>query len=474
MKPFRWQVLVLLLRCCPMSAQIPVRTPGIMAGEVLSLPGALQIAVENFQLLKAKENMANASRELVEAARKDARPDVSISVETAYGTLSGLNGLSSGLPGITTLTSGPPTASQNWNAAFGGLYVSDIKWNVYSFGLQHSHVAAARGQYDQDVADLRQEKFQQAVRVSGAYLDLLAAQRLRMTMEDNVLRAVQLREIILRRAENGLNPGVDSSIANAELSRARLSLMDAELYEKSLVSHFAVQLGVTNQAFLLDSTFFLRLPKGLADKPLNDIADRNPSLQYLQSRVMTSDLNAEYIRRTGLPRVSLFAVMQGRGSGFGRDYSTNKSDYSTAFFDGIRPIRTNYLVGLAVTWSVTDLSKIQSRVAAQRWSSAALRNEYNWRQNQLTDQLALADQQIAIALAKYREAPIQLNAARAAYRQKEALYENGLTTLVDVAQAMYILNRAEIDESVACNAVWQAELQRASAAGDMELFLKQL
>jgi hypothetical protein len=60
-----------------------------------------------------------------------------------------------------------------------------------------------------------------------------------------------------------------------------------------------------------------------------------------------------------------------------------------------------------------------------------------------------------------------------AYLQKQALYENGLTNLVDVAQTLFILNRAEIDKGVACNAVWQALLQKTGAVGDMDLFLQQ-
>src|SRR5258708_18575806 len=164
-------------------------------------------------------------------AKKDALHDFTLAAENAYGTLNGMNGLSSGQTGIADITAGPVTPSQNWNAAFGALYVSNINWNIYSFGLQRSHVAAAKGQNNQDLADLRQEQFRQQVRVTGAYLELLSAQRLRLAMEDNLLRASQLRDIILRRTENGLNPGLDTSIANAASSTPRLSLIDSRDYD---------------------------------------------------------------------------------------------------------------------------------------------------------------------------------------------------------------------------------------------------
>lgn len=460
-----WPLVVLLFRISPAAAQT--------SGKLLTLPEALKLALTNYQLLQAKENYVKASAESVETARKDALPDLTLSAENDFGTLNGMNGLPSGQPGITTLTAGPATSNQSWNAAFGALYVAGIDWNLYSFGLQRSHVAAARGQNDQDLADLRQEQFRQQVRVTGAYLNLQSAQRLRMAMEDNLRRAIQLRDIIQSRTAGGLNPGVDSSLANAEVSRARLSLIDARSYEQKQSEQLSVQLGVTPQDFILDSVFAVRLPRDLSDPlPAAGLA-QHPILQWLGSRVRTSDLLADYLYKTGLPRFSFFGVMQDRGSGFGGNYATDQADYSNGYFNGVNPTRTNYLIGIGLTWDVTGFSKSRSMVASQRWRSAGLRDEFNLEQNQLTNQLALSDRQLGDALAKYQETPIQLQSAMDAYHQKEALYENGLTTLVEVTQTLFILNRAEIDRDVACNAVWQALLLKAGAAGDMGLFLQQ-
>jgi len=58
--------------------------------------------------------------------------------------------------------------------------------------------------------------------------------------------------------------------------------------------------------------------------------------------------------------------------------------------------------------------------------------------------------------------------------QKTVLYKNGLTNIVDVQQALYNLNRAETDMSVAYINVWQALLLKAAASGDFDLFIKQV
>ncbi|HWK08059.1 MAG TPA: TolC family protein [Puia sp.] len=449
-------------------------SPGIAqtAGQTLTLPQALQIAAANYQLLQAKENYARASAEAVQAAKKDALPDVTVAAQNAYGTLNGMNGLSSGLVGITAITAGPVFPSQNGTTAFGALYLSNINWNIFSFGLQRANVAAARGQYDRDLADLEQEKFQQQGRVAVAYLNLLTAQRLRLSMENNLQRASQLRDIILRRTDNGLNPGVDSSIANSELSRARLSLTDAINYEQSQTNQLSVQLGIPPQPLGLDTSFVIRLPKTIPPQTPANIS-QHPILQFMDRRVKASDLTAAYLHKTSFPRFSLFGVGQERGSGFGSNYASNTSDYTTSYFKGINPTTANYLLGIGVTWNITDLTKTRSRVRSQQYLSAALKNEYHLEENQLLNQLSLADQQIGNALTKYKEAPFQLKSAQDAYQQKTALYENGLTNIVDVAQTLYTLNRAETDSDISCNAVWQALLYKAITTGDMNLFLSQ-
>ncbi len=72
-----------------------------------------------------------------------------------------------------------------------------------------------------------------------------------------------------------------------------------------------------------------------------------------------------------------------------------------------------------------------------------------------------------------REVPVQYKAASDAYKQKSVLYKNGLATMVDLQQAMYVLNRAEIDRSVAYVNVWLALLQKAAASGDFNMFINQ-
>jgi outer membrane protein TolC len=457
-----WPIWIILFWHLPVFAQ--------NADKLLTLPDALKIASANY-LIQSKIDYARSSAESVQAAKKDALPDFIFAAQNAYGTSNGMNGLGSGLPGIVTITAST-SGSQNLNASFGALYTSNLNLNIFSFGLQRANVAAARGQYYQDKADLEQTRFEVLSTVIGLYLNLLTAQRLRIVMENNLARISRLRDIILARTENGLNPGVDSSIANAELSTATISLTDAKNYEESQAGQLSIGMGQRQQFYILDTSFVVNLPKNIPTQNYINL-QLHPVMHYLDSRVKTSDLIADYIHKTSLPRFTLFAAGQERGSGFGSSFSSDPKDYSTDFFKGTDPVRANYLLGIGLTWNITDLTRVKSKVLSQRYISAAYRNDYYQAEIKYVDQLKFADQQINNALSKYKEVPIQLKSASDAYNQKKALYENGLTNIVDVTQALYFLNRAEADSNIACNAVWQSLLYKAVSVGDISLFLMQ-
>ena len=89
-----WPIWITLFCQLPVAAQNP--------DKFLTMTDALQIASANY-LIQSKVNYTRSSAEAVQAAKKVALPDFIFAAQTAYGTLNGVNGLGSGLPGITTI-----------------------------------------------------------------------------------------------------------------------------------------------------------------------------------------------------------------------------------------------------------------------------------------------------------------------------------------------------------------------------------
>jgi len=441
--------------------------------KVLTLKEAIQTALNNYETIKAKANYINAAKANVKENQREALPDLNISAQQDYGTVNSQFGPLSGYRGGAVASSGPALANQNWNAAFGSLYLANVNWDFFSFGKAREKVKVAQTILSQNQADLTQEQFQHEVRVATAYLNLLAAQQLRAEQQKNLDRAMQITSVVVVRAKNGLNAGVDSSLANADVSSAKIALTNALDFEQTQANQLAQYMGVDPQNFILDSLFVSSIPKVINGQSSIKIED-NPILKFYQSRINYSDELAKYYKTFTYPTFSLFSIFQGRGSGFDSSYgAANLNGYTQNYFTGADPARANYLVGVGFTWNIASPFRVHQQVEAQKYTSMGLKNEYDLVSQNLRNQVALSETRIQNALKNYREAPVGVKAAGDAYLQKSVLYKNGLTTIVDLTTALYTLNRAETDRDIAYNNVWQALLYKAASTGDFGLFINE-
>ncbi len=438
--------------------------------KVLTMKDAEQAAQTNYASIKAKMNQLNASKAFLTETKNEYLPDLTFSGQQDYGTVNSQFGPSYGYKGLSASSSGPALANQNWNAGFGALYLANVNWDFFAFGRSVEKVKVQKTVVSRDETDLAQEQFQHQVRVAAAYLDLLAAQQLAKAQEDNLNRTIDLQKVVVARVKNGLNPGVDSSQANAEVSNARIALSNAQQTVLDQSNQLTIYLGLPHQTFLLDSVFVSKAPANVDPQSSLNL-DNHPLLQYYRNRIGVSDEQSKYLNTFNYPTFTLFGVYQGRGSGFGTGYALDQSAYTSGYGSGVEPTRFNYLLGIGVTWDFTNLFRVSNTVKAQKFTTEQYRNEYELVSQQLHNQASLAETRIATALKNYHEVPIEVKAASDAYLQKYTLYKNGLANIVDLTQALYTLNRAEVDKDIAYNNLWQALLYKSASIGDFSIFI---
>lgn len=457
----------LMVACCLFCVYVSTS----QAQQLITLQQALETATANYPSIKAKAAYTQASQAAVKQAKNDYLPNLVVSAQQDYGTINGQNGPLYGFGGFGVASSGLPLPNQNWNAAFGALYLANINWEFFAFGRAREKIRAAQSVAERDASDQVQELFQHKIRVAAAYLNLLAAQRLSISQHNNLARADTLRFVITTRAKNGLIAGVDSSLANAEASNARVEWIRARDAEQERANQLAVLMGIKPEEFLLDSSFIGAIPVAFADA---DTAVQHPLLQFYKSRIAVSDHQAKYFNSFKYPAFSLFGVIQTRGSGFGSNYAADQTAFDHKYWEGIKPNRSNYLLGVGVTWNLTSVLRVNRQVQSQNFISKAMQHEYELAEQQVKAQQLLADAKIKNALLSYAEVPVQLKAASDAFLQKTVLYKNGLATIVDVTQSLYVLNRAEVNRDITYNNVWQSLLIKAAATGDLSLFINEL
>ncbi|KOP38371.1 TolC family protein [Flavobacterium sp. WLB] len=440
--------------------------------QTLSLKEAVKTGLENYGSIRAKNNYTNASKETLKQSRRDYLPNLNLSAQQDYGTVNGQNGPLYGFGGLGVASSGLPLPEQNWNSAFGALYLVNMNWDFFTFGKTQEKINLSKIDVQAKEKDLQQEKFQQEIKISAAYLNLLASQRLLISQQKNLDRAEVFKKTAVARVKNGLLAGVDSTLATAEVSKAKIALNLAKNFVKEQNNKLVDLMGVAPQDFVTDTLFVTQIPKELIKT--NAATDSlHPLLQFYKTKIDYSNQQVKLYKRFYYPTMSAFGVLQTRASGFENSYATDQHAFSRNYWDGVNPDRTNYLVGVGITWNLTTPFRSSKQVSAQKFVSQALQEEYNQADRELKSQLTFAEDKIKITLDNYAEAPIQVDAAKRAYIQKSTLYKNGLTDLTDLTQTIYTLNRAEIDRDIVNNNVWQSFLLKVAATGNFDLFINE-
>ncbi len=437
-------------------------------GQVLTLEEALFRTENQYDKIKSKQLLVDAAQQNTAFQKQHYLPDFTVSAQQSFGTINVQHGPMYAYGGLASAATSMPLAEQNWNAAFGSLYFANVNWNLFTFGRNKNQVELGIKKESTAKADLQQEIFQQQIKVGAAYLNLLASQRIKFVQEKNAERAQVFYEMTNARAKSGLIPEVDSQLAKAEWSNAKSLQIKAFDKELEWSKHLAVLMNDDFKVYELDSLYSTSLPNKL-EKPTEENLKEHPYLQFQQSKIDESEQHIELLKSNKMPNLSAFGVIQGRGSGFDANYAQDNSAYSTSYFKGVGIDRGNYLLGFSLTWNITNFFKYNTKVKEQKYISHSLQYVFDAQQKELKTLFHQANAQLDNAYDNFEETKVQLQAAEMAYKQQTALYENGLTTLVDFTQALYSLNRAEIDYEIAQNNVWQALLLLASAEGDIKV-----
>ena len=443
----------------------------VQAQDVLTIQEAVQIGIENYGAVRAKGFYAESSNVLADKERREYLPDFTLSAQQDYGTVNGIISPLWGFGGYGVSSSGLPRGEQNWDAAFGASYVANINWEVFAFGRAKKRIQTAEAVAYRDEKDLTQEIFQHQVKVASAYLDGVAAHKLTASFERNMERAETFQKIVKVKARNGLIAGVDSSQADAEYSNAKIAYLQSLDRELEAQNKLMNLLGIVDREYVLDTLFLSQAPEQfMADTSIAN----HPILEWYRARVNLNEQQTAYFRTFNYPSIAMVGIVQTRASGFGPTYNVDNTDFSHSYWNGINPTRSNYLIGMGITWNLSQILRTSKQVQSQKLINAGLLEEYKQAEQQILLQGNLSDKKLQNALESAVEAPIQVQAASQAYQSQLALYDNGLTDLVNVTQAFYLLIRAETDQAIATNNVWQALLFKAAAAGDYSLFEDQL
>src|SRR5258706_14019803 len=168
----------------------------------LLLSDAIKNGLQSYQSIEAKRNFIKSSQAFVKNTKNEYLPNIVASLQQDYGTVNGQFGAFSRYGAAGVASAGPVYSSQNWNAGFGTSYILNTNWEVFTFGKLTSKINLSQAQVKKDSADFLQEEFIQSVKISGAYLNLLIAQKLIENTNANLERALALQNVVFARTKS--------------------------------------------------------------------------------------------------------------------------------------------------------------------------------------------------------------------------------------------------------------------------------
>jgi outer membrane protein TolC len=428
----------------------------------ITLEGAVDAALNNYPAVRAARAQADSAGAGVDLARTAYLPRADLLWQQNLATRNNVFGLL--LPqSVVPPISGPQLDATSMRGAAGSAGGLLLTWEPFDFGGRKAGLELARAARDQAEAGVEVTRLDVAASAADAFMGVIAAEQTVEAAQSNVERMETFARAVRALVDNELRPGVDFSRASAELAAARIQLIRAEQDAEVSRAVLAEALGRAGAPMAVDTGPLLSPPPG--EPAAAPEFSAHPLARARAAAVETAEARRRLVDRSYFPRFSLQSSVFGRGSGalLNGDFDYGKGWYPTA---------PNWAVGMTVAFPAFDIFGVRARRRIESGNAAAEQARYDQTIQALKTQDVKARSLVEAARRVAENTPVRLKAAQETELRARVRYENGLTNVVEVADAQRLLAQAEVDDAVARLGVWRALLVAARIRGDLKPFLR--
>lgn len=454
-------------KCCRLfSIMILIPTASILAQEKpISLSELVTASKNYYPSIQQKRALVNSAKANSTDTRHSFLPQIRISEQLNLSTDNSLAG--SYLPiGLTPSTSAGIRDQNSMQTAVGNLGVLYGEYVLVNFGLNKAQLKSADAIIQFEEADYSREVYDVELTVAKTFFQILKVQNKLNVDRENVERYQSVFNIIKALSLSGLIAGADSSLAMAELSKARMN------YNQSLGNLVQLKLQMEGLTGISLSSFQLLQPKANASilHPVypNWISDSisNPLIQYYQKQKEILEANEGLIKKEYLPKIIL------AGSAWARGSSIQYNDQFKSLGTGLGYQRFNYAIGIGVNYPLLNGLYKKDKLNINNYQLQASEFELQHQRLALKIGLSQAASALETSDANLLELPSQLKAAQDIYQQKIAQYKAGIISLIDLTNASFVLYRSQTDYLDVVTDWYLAQLSKAIYGGTLDQFIQ--
>ncbi|MDB5143170.1 MAG: TolC family protein [Mucilaginibacter sp.] len=409
----------------------------VNAQQTVSLKQLLNQVDKNAPTLITDSSAIRIRQAQAVETRNNWLPNLKLNYQADIGTNNNVAGPYFGFGIIPSNSRGVRTAD-NTTALSANVGVAALDWEVYNFGAYGAQNRVASSNIQVERNNFAQSKYQVEAYTISNYLLLMNLQDYLNIQARNIERNQEILRSISSLTKSGVRPGVDTSIANAELSKARLNYIELNNQLQQVQLQLSTVSGLPYQSIIADTLVedqLINSPYGT----LNTDTAGHPVINYYQSLYQNSKEQENLVKKEYNPKILLEGAAWGRGS------SVDANDHFNSLSTGWGFQRDNYLVGLGISYNLFDLRRRHLKLNTQKTETDYFRNKLEEQKTLLAASANQANAEMQTARQRLKEIPNQLKAANDGYRQKLSLYKNGLTDIIELDAALNILYRAETD-----------------------------
>jgi outer membrane protein len=431
--------------------------------KAFTLEQAVDFALKNYPAVRSSLERANAAHEGVDLSRTNYLPRLDTLWQIDRASRNNVFGLL--LPqSVIPSMSGPVLATTSGQGTWGSAEGLLFSWEPIDFGVRRGKVDSAEAADNQAKAQLSLTRLDVGVATVNSFLTLLAAEQTVRAAQADVERREVFAKSVHVLVDNQLRAGADASRADAELARARANLARARQQQEVSRAAFANILGIADAKVEVREV-------GLENAPAENLTSAlaistHPLAKAQGARVQELGSQVHILDRSQYPKFNVQSALYGRGTGANTDGTFQGGA------NGLGVDRSNWAVGLTVTFPAFDIFSIRDRKKIEEANERAEAARYDQTIQDLTGQVKKAQASLEGARNVAGATPVELQAARVTETQQRARYQAGLATLVDVSDAQSLLVQSEVDDALARLAVWQNLAAVAASQGDLTPFLQ--
>lgn len=387
-------------------------------------------------------------------------PQLKTQAQNTYGTYNGIMGGFFPQPGLFNVSGQSDLEGASWTP---NSYASaTLEWEFLSFGKMRNKSKAAQAKTNKAMSEQEAYLLQLQKDLAERYIRLLYNESKLESNQQNVDRLETIQRITGALAKAGLKTEADSLLSTSSYNQALGVNEKLKGQKQAAIIKLHELTGKDLSDFSQSVSQFLD-PAGLPIEKSTESIEQHPLLTSIDAQRESLEYSGKSQSSAALPSVNLLGGYAYRGVGVNSD-----GIVSDRWEDGFSNSVINALVGVGITWNISDLYTQKQRGSSLKAQAESQQYLYEQFEKQMHADLAAIQQQIQSQYAEVQKTLEAQEQAKSAYTMYLARYQSGLMDLSALLQIQMLLEQAEKTHIEAAYDYWLLLAAEAELLADFD------